>query len=297
MTQRYIEMHIHTGKKGFTLIELLVALGLSSIIVIAVITLMSNQRRTYNTEHAQTEAQQAVSRVHGEFLDKIRLAGYMTPKSRPSIIPYPVTDGPDSIKVFSNYDNFVEGSVGSIWPGDDYIYTKANDRWRYYHGTNLMLRKPKTDSVITTWTPVDTAFTFGFFGQKYVCFKISDSTSIYRKFPSGTRVNIFNSYTFKVINDGGTPYFGMVINDQDTVYRLVEGVENITITYETRNDTTDRRTLPTDSLDLIHTINLEIEARSITQDRRHIDPDKGDHYWRTKMYSSVVVLNQAIDRR
>ncbi len=276
------------------MIELLIAVVLSSIVFLAALYVLKGQRTTYITQQAKTEAQEAVERAHGELLDKIRVAGYQIPPDVAAIVPYYVPDGPDSIKVAANYENYNAPLRKSINPNAPKIeVTKATTpRWR--GGTNVMVRKISGDTIYTCWTGVDTIIE----RPLHYEFWLADSNKIFYTFPESSRVTTFNSYTYKVATDAeGIPYLGMRINDTDSLYRLIDGVEDITLTYETRGDTTDRNTMPDDSLGYIYAVNLEIKCRSTTQDFTHTDTLYNDHYWRTELKSQVVVLNLAIERR
>ena len=292
-------MLIPINKRGVTLIELMIAMIITGVIMASLTGLLNSQRRGYMSQQAKAECEESVSRVHGELLDKIRIAGYMIPHSFVPIQPYYVASGPDSVKVTGNYDNFIEKSVLNFSHGSDVVYTKASPRFRYTPGMKLMIQSPPADTIYTFWSEVDTAVQFTFFGTKYIAFSLEDTATA--DFPAGSRVSTFNEYVFKVgfdtSGDDTLGYFGVRVNDATAMVRLVDGIEDITLTYETRTDTTDHVTFPADSLKYIYAVNLDIVSRSITSDAKYTDPVYGDHYKRSELSSQVVVLNVALAKK
>ncbi len=283
-------------QSGFTLVELLIAAFLGVIIVGSLIYLITNQRRHFIAQQARAESQESAARLHGELLDRIRMAGYMIPRDLPPVVPYYVSDGPDSIKLTANYDNFVDKSFFALSGSTTTVVTKFDDRFRYRPGISLMVRKPGNEPIVTSWSPVDTAIVFSLSGNKYIWFKLAHSLG--KNFPVGSRVNTFNSYVYKVVSDTTGIYSCIFrVNNENKEYVLVNGIEDIRLTYETKSDTVDRNTLPSDSLREIYIVNLEISARSLTPDYHYTHPDKGDNYRREKLESHVVVMNMVIKER
>ncbi len=282
-------------QSGFSLIELLIASGMALTIFLAVAMFLNTQRKTYNTQQSKAEAQEAVERVHGELLDKIRVSGYMIPSDVYTIVPYHVADGPDSIKVTGNYENYYAPARKPVAIHTSKIEVTKVSTPRYREGMRVMIRKTVGDTIFTCWSTVDTLKE----KAEHFEFWVGDTSNIVYDFPESSRVSTFNSYTYKVVDPGGDdpPYFAVRINAQDTLYRLVNGIEDITLTYETKNDTTERDSLSTDSLEYIYAVNLTVQARSLTADRMHIDSLYGDNFWRATLTSQIVVLNLAIDRR
>ncbi len=291
-------MHIHINNKGVTLIELMIAMFITAIIMAALIGLLNTQRKGYIAQQSRAECEESVSRIHGELLDKIRIAGYMIPTSFAGIQPYNVAGGADSIKVTGNYDNFMSESVLSIGAGNNAVYTKDSPRYRFTEGMKMMIVTPPREDMDTFWAEVDTAVKFNFFGTKYILFHLNDSTSV--SFPSGSRISTFNEFVYKVgldIDGSDTiKYFGVKANDETEVTHLVDGIEDIQLTYETRIDTTDHDTFAFGSLGNIYAVNLFIETRAQTADRRYIHPIYGDNYRRADLYSQVVVMNVALEK-
>ena len=292
-------MHIHTDdikrNRGVTLIELMIGMVITAVIMAAFVGLLGDHRKTYIGQQSRAECEEAVSRVHGELLDKIRMSGYMIPDSISGVVPYPVSGGSDSIKVIGNYDNFIAQSLFNINVGDDEIYTLFNDRYRPHPGMHLMIRTPEDTLEPRVYSgEVKTAITFLYSGTKYIYFEVEDT--IKQKFPAGSRVSLFNEYVYKVMPGAdGEKVFGVRVND-GPFNEIVSGIENIDLTYETRGDTTDRDSLTADSLDLLFAVNLAVRAKSKTSDYSYTHPDFGDHFRRASLESKAVILNVAITK-
>lgn len=290
-------MRIHTShKSGFTIIELLIALTLGAIVIGMLIYVSTGQRKGFLTQKAREESQESVSRIHGELLDKLRIAGYMTPESVPAIVPYPVTDGPDSVRVTGNYDNYTSTTYMATSDSSTWIVAYHNDQYRYSSGMKIYMVNRKNIPPIERWQEVDTAVVFAFSGQKLILFHLTGT--IGKKFPAGSRISTFNSYTFKsTIDNSGQPYCGYTMNGIDKDHVLVDGIVDMNLTYELRGDTTDRATLPADSLNYLYSVNLHIESKAKTADYEYTHPVYGDNYRRETLKSQVVVLNNAIERK
>lgn len=292
-------MHIHTSHKrnsGFSLLELLIAMFLGLIVVGMIIYIFSGQRKGFITQKAREESQESVSRIHGELLDKIRMAGYMVPESVDAIVPFHVTDGPDSIRVTGNYDNFITTTSYATVDSSTWVIVKYNDRFRHRPQMHLYIKEIKKDSVREEWEVVDTSYIFSWSGNTHIVFFLEDKLGA--AYPVGSRVSVFSSYTFKIKEDNnGEPYCAFTLNGIDRDYILVEGIEDMTLTYETRGDTTDRVTFPAESLEYIYSVNIEVESRAQTPDYEYEHPVYDDHYRRETLKSEVVVLNNSIERR
>ncbi len=287
-------MHTHSNhKSGFSLIELIITMFLGVIVVGALIYISSGQRKGFLRQKSREESQESVSRIHGELLDKIRVAGHMIPDSVDAIVPFYVTDGPDSIRVTGNYDNFISTIKFGVSVGSDLVIAKYSDRFKYTQDMKLYIQKPFSEPIIEDCAEVDTAFVFYNSGEKLIAFYLANG--IARSYASGSRVSTFNSYTIKVkVDDDGNPYCAYTINGLDKEYVLVEGIEDLTLTYETRGDTTERTTMSPASN--IYCVNIEVESRAQTADYQYVDTIHNDNYRRQKMKAEVVVLNLSIEK-
>jgi len=290
-------MLTHTNNKsGFSLIELVVAMFLGVMVVGLFIYLSNNQRKSFTTQKAKEESQESVSRIHGELLDKIRMAGYQIPDTFDAILPFYNPGGSDSIRVMANYDNFMRTNKITIHDSSTWVITEFDERFRYRPGMKLMVRAAGNDPIIEGWAEVDTFQVFSWGGVKHIIFYLDDPIS--GSYATGSRVTLFNSYTFKVVSDSsGNSKCLFTINGIDKEYVLVEGVEKLRLTYELKNDTTDHNTFPAESLGNIYAVNLEVESKAKTADYEYTHPDYGDNYRRNILNSQVVVLNLAIEKR
>jgi hypothetical protein len=234
--------------------------------------------------------------MHGELLDKIRMAGYMIPSDVKGIIPFHVTSGPDSIRVTGNYDNFTSSLYQAVGSSSTFLVARHNSNYKYRKWMRIYLVDRTSIPPLERWAIVDTAIVFSWSGQQLILFNIAGT--IGKAFPAGTRVSTFSSYTFKAKTDAsGKKYCGFTMNGFNLDHILVEGIEDIRLTYELRNDTTDRLTLPPDSLQYIYSVNIELQSKAQTPDYRYVDPVYNDNYRRETLKSEVVILNHAIERR
>mgnify|MGYP000107445000 CR=1 FL=1 len=292
-------MPIHTDNKGITLIELLITMIITAIIVTALIGLLGGQRRGYISQQARIEAETAASRVHGELLDRIRMAGYMIPNGIPALVPGHSTSGPDSIRVAGNYENFVTSAAFNVAIGSWGFWCLDPGNFKPIAGVRLMIISPP-DEVVDTFVTRITSYgraTAG--GQDYIYFWLQNIVP--KAFPASSRVSTFNEYTYRIgreISSADTIYYlGIRANNQTTLTKLVDGIEDLTITYETRIDTTKLNTFASHQLDNIYAVNIDVTARSKIKDRSYTHPDFGDHHRRSSLGSQIVVLNIALDKR
>ncbi|GEM_PF-2396963 len=292
-------MPIHIDNKGVTLIELMIAMVIGSIIMASLIGIISSQRKGYITQQARAEAEESVSRVHGELLDKIRMAGYMIPNTVLAITPYYSATGSDSIRVAGNYDKFAVTAGLTISAGASYFFAYDSDDFKYTKGMKIMLVSPPDEFVDTFWAEVDTFYRFTIFTKKYL--QINLKNIIPKTFPIGSRISTFNHYTFRVaqtVSGGDTiKYFAVRPNNQTSLIRLVDGVDDIAISYETRTDTLKMNTFPANSLEFVYAVNLDVQSRSRIKDRTYTDPIYNDHYRRSRLNTQIVILNLALDKR
>lgn len=272
---------------------------IAAIIMASLIGILSGQRKGYISQQARAEAEESVTRVHGELMDRIRMAGYMIPDGYNAITPYSATSGPDSIKIVGNYDNFTSLTFLNTPKYSENFFAKDAPNFKYTPGMRVMLISPLAEEVDTCWATVDTFIKFMFSGSKFIYFTLQDSLDRYM--PKESRVSSFNEYTYKVAYDiNGTDtlrYFGVRYNNDSNIIRLVENIDDIQITYETRIDTTDMDTFSPDSMDFIYAVNLDVQSRSSIKDREYTDSIYNDNYRRSRLNTQAVILNIALDKR
>jgi type IV pilus assembly protein PilW len=114
--------------KGFTLIELLVSLAIASIFMAAIYSVYAGLTRSYTTQNAAADAQQAVRATIDFMAEDIMLAGLDSKKTAFSDTILPIRYA-DSTKIWIQADRNMNGEIEDVdLEMITYVYDSADDR-------------------------------------------------------------------------------------------------------------------------------------------------------------------------
>jgi len=277
-----------SDERGLTMMELLVAMALSSLLVVIMFRIFSDQSKSFLENRQAAELQQEMRWAINYLSDRIKLAGNGVPPTSYFTVVENFDGGPDytdSLAILGCYKNLIVTTDQPM--GNEGSQVKVDNTVGMAEG-DLAIISDGTFTEVFMITGINSSHLW-----HDTFLPWNDDKKLDHRYLEGSSLTIATHYSFFVCDDEDGRLSLLVQTQNYPPQPLISDVDDFQIRFKMKDDSWQDEVTKEEIYD-IRMVEILLRARTPREITGYVDPTYGDGYKRLEMKTIVVPKNITI---